>query len=167
MAKPILQRNGLELYEFRNSHVMPFHDDLSPESKKELRVAYEIEPLEALLSVINKDMAYTVMRDGHPLAMTGLESGFMWALFGNGLRKNWLRFAKASPDLIQYYHGFEDKIACDIWSRSGTVAQWLAYLGFAPTLHLTSDSGHEFIRFVRCDGNVSYVHPQALRPVMH
>lgn len=167
MAKPILQSCGLQLVPFERGHVMPFLEDMSMESKRELRVAYEIEPLDALLMALGHEMVYAVMRGGKPLAVTGLNNGFMWALFGNGLRRNWYRFAKASPDLIQYYHGFERELACEIWVRSGMIAQWLSHLGFEAISHVDSDSGHEFVRFVRCERETARVLNFPPRPVIH
>jgi hypothetical protein len=167
MADPVLEKCGLQLVPFERHHVMPFLDDMSAESKRELRVAYEIEPLNALLMALEHEKAFAVMRDGKVLAVTGLDRGFMWALFGNGLRRNWYRFAKASHDLIEYYHSFEKELACDIWARSGMIAQWLAHLGFEPVAHLDSDNGHEFIRFVRCERETARVLNFAPRPVIH
>lgn len=167
MAEPILERCGLQLVQFEQKHVIPFLDDMSPESKRELRIAYEIEPLAALLLALEHERVYAVIRDGHPLAVTGIDKGFMWALFGNGLRRNWYRFAKASPDLIDYYHGFEKELVCDIWARSGMIAQWLAHLGFEPVARLDSDNGHEFVRFVRCHRETARVLTFPSRPVIH
>lgn len=166
-AKPIMSRCGLELHRLKPSHITPFVDDMSPESKRELRVAYGLDPLAATLECLKKDMTFTVMRDGHPLAITGLDQGFMWALFGNGLRKNWFRFAKASPYLIDFYHDVEPHIMCDIWSRSTKIAQWLTYLDFSPIQVMESDDGNTFIRFVRCDNPEACGLSQASRPVMH
>lgn len=167
MAKPILQKCGLQLVRFDRSHVASFYEDMSPESKRELRVAYEIEPLDALVMALDHEKVFAVLRDGKPLAVTGLDKGFMWALFGNGLRRNWYRFAKASPALIEYYHGFEEGLYCDIWSKSGMIAQWLSHLGFEPIAHLDSDNGHEFIRFVRCEPQTGRVLNFTPRPVIH
>jgi hypothetical protein len=167
MAKPILEKCGLQLVPFERDHVMPFFSDMSLESKRELRVAYGIEPLDALFMALEHKMVYAVIRNGHPLAVTGLDKGFMWALFGNGLRRNWYRFVKASPALISYYHGFEPELVCDIWARNGMIAQWLAHLGFEPVAQLDLDSGHEFVRFVRCHYETPRVLNFPSRPVIH
>ena len=167
MAKPILESCGLQLVPFEKKHVTLFFEDMSMESRRELRVAYEIEPLEALLMALEHEKVYAVMRDDKPLAVTGLDKGFMWALFGNGLRRNWYRFAKASPDLIHYYHSFEEELFCDIWVKSGMIAQWLSHLGFEAVAHLDSYNGHQFVRFVRCQRETARVLNFPSRPVIH
>lgn len=167
MVKPILEKCGLQLVPFEEKHLMPFLLDMSPESKRELRVAYEIEPHFALSSALEYERVYAVIRDGHPLAVTGLDKGFMWALFSKGLRRNWYRFVKASPALVEYYHGFDKELICDIWARNGMIAQWLTHLGFEPIAHVDSDNGSEFVRFVRCDRETGRVLTFPSRPVIH
>ena len=167
MAKPILEERGLQLVRFEKKHLMPFLHDMSPESKRELRVAYEIEPFDALSMAQDYEKVFAVIRDGKPLAVTGLDKGFMWALFSKGLRRNWYRFVKASPALIEYYHGFNKELTCDIWARNGMIAQWLAHLGFEPIAHVDSENGNEFIRFVRCHRETASVLTFPSRPVIH
>lgn len=168
MAKPIIEMCGLELHEFKAAHIEPFYQDISFETERELRVAYRVDPMDVLLDCLKEDMVYSVMRDGKPLAITGLNSSaLMWLLFGKGLRRNSLRFARSSPALIEYYHQFANEIRCEIWDKSDMIAKWLMMLGFEQEAVLSPDAEFSFLRFVRCADVNDCVDSPLSRPVMH
>lgn len=167
MGDPVIESHGLQLYPLKPKHIIPFHDDLSEENIKELRVVYKIDPLEALLELIGRQMVFVVERKGKPLAVTGIdEDGCMWALFSKSLKKNWVRFARASPELIRFYHHFYDELSCQVWTENEMILQWLVHLGFEAEILFNSDDA-EIAQFVRCKTEQSNVYSLLSRPVMH
>lgn len=167
MGDPVIESHGLQLYPLKPKHIIPFHDDLSEENIKELRVVYKIDPLEALLELIGRQMVFVVERKGKPLAVTGIdEDGCMWALFSKSLKKNWVRFARASPELIRFYHHFYDELSCQVWTENEMILQWLVHLGFEAEI-LFNSGDVEIAQFVRCKTEQSNVYSLLSRPVMH
>jgi len=167
MGDPVIESHGLQLYPLKPKHIIPFHDDLSEENIKELRVVYKIDPLEALLELIGRQMVFVVERKGKPLAVTGIdEDGCMWALFSKSLKKNWVRFARASPELIRFYHHFYDELSCQVWTENEMILQWLVHLGFETEILFNSGDA-EIAQFVRCKTEQSNVYSLLSRPVMH
>ena len=165
MADVVLQSHGLDLVKLKPCHIFPFVESLSDENKREFSELYKLDPLETLLKFIGDENTYTVVKGDVPLAITGInEDSQMWALFSKYMRQNWIRFARASPDLIGFYHMYHDQISCDVWTKSDMIVQWLAYLEFEP-IFLSKDS--EILHFVRCKSSDNNVDSLISRPVMH
>lgn len=165
--KPIIESHGLGLYRLEAKHIMPLHDDLSAENLRELEQVYDIDPLSALLDVLREQMTFVVERKGKPLAVTGIDqNGIMWAMFTESMKKNWIRFARASGDLVKFYHNFYDEIYCQVWSENEMILQWLSHLGFE--IQFIHDIGDiKMVQFVRCKSEQTNVYSLLSRPVMH
>lgn len=164
---PIIESHGLGLYPLRAKHIMPLYDDLSAENIKELEVVYQTDPLEALLSILPHQMVFVVERKGKPLAITGIDQeGIMWAMFTESMKKNWIRFARASSELIKFYHHFYDEIYCQVWTQNEMILQWLIHLGFETDV-LFESGDIQMIQFVRCKSEQTNVYSLLSRPVMH
>ena len=165
MGDVILRSHGLDLVRLKPCHIFPFIDNLSDENKREFAELYESDPLESLLQCLNDDMTFAVVKGDDPLAITGInENSQMWALFSKYMRLNWIRFARASPDLISFYHLYHDQISCDVWTESDMIVQWLAYLEFEPIF--LSKENH-ILHFVRCKSVDNDISSRISRPVMH
>ena len=146
---------------------MPFYEDLSEENIRELNEAYGVDPLQALLELMTRKMVFVVERNGQPLAITGIDDeGCMWSLFAKSMKKSWIRFCRASPDLIKFYHHFFDEITCQVWSENEMIHQWLVHLDFEVDA-LIKANGVEFVQFVRCKNEKTNVYSFLSRPVMH
>ena len=171
MADCILESRGLKLVPFEQRHILPFIQNLSAENLREFETLYEVSPLEALYDLAPDELVFVIEKDGKPIAMTGIvlrdDSGMMWALFSNDLRKNWISFARASDLLIQFYHTMRENIHAEVWSENEMIHQWLAYLGFEPECFIEKENGQSIIRFVRCQSEQNYVQGDLLRPVLH
>jgi hypothetical protein len=167
MVKPVLVSHGLELYKLLPAHIMPFHENLSDENKREFEVVYGCDPLEALLSVMKDQMVFVVTRNDKVLAVTGIEDGQLWTMFSKDMKKNWVRFARASHDLMSFYHHFYDWIHCDVWAENEMIHQWLSHLGFEPSSIYQTETNQELVRFVRCKTSQDNVVSLLSRPVMH
>lgn len=169
-AKPLIESHGLALHKLRRKHIIPFYENLSTDNIKELEQAYGLDrenQLPMLLHLADEQMVFVVTKGEKILAMTGLtEEGMMWAMFSKDMHKNWVRFARASPELIRYYHHFFDEIECRVWIRNGMIHQWLAHLGFE-AIGMSGVDGVDFVHFVRCKENQDNVHSLMSRPVMH
>lgn len=146
---------------------MPFYENLSEENIRELHAVYNVDPLQALLEVMSRKMVFAVERNGRPLAITGIdEEGCMWTLFSKAMKKNWIRFCRASPDLIKFYHHFYDEITCQVWTENEMIHQWLVHLGFEVDALIKADDV-ELVQFVRCKNEKTNVYSLLSRPVMH
>ena len=171
MADCILESRGLKLVPFEQRHILPFIQNLSAENLREFETLYEVSPLEALYDLAPDELVFVIEKNGKPIAMTGIvlrdDSGMMWALFSNDLRKNWISFARASDLLIQFYHTMRENIHAEVWSENEMIHQWLAYLGFEPECFIEKENGQSIIRFVRCQSEQNYVQGDLLRPVLH
>ena len=167
MDKPVIESHGLGLYELKPKHIMPLYDDLSQENLRELEEVCHVDPLEALLSLLGQQMVFVVERNGKVLAITGIDDeGVMWAMFTESMKKNWVRFARASTDLIDFYHHFYYRIHCQIWAKNEMIVQWLTHLGFEiDSMFLSGEI--EMIEFVRCKSKETNVYSFLSRPVMH
>jgi hypothetical protein len=171
MADPILESRGLKLVPFHQRHILPFIRNMSAENLREFETLYEISPLEALYDLAPDELVFVIEKDDKPIAMTGIvlreDSGMMWALFSNDLRKNWISFARASDMLIQFYHTIRETIYSEVWTENEMIHQWLAYLGFEPECLIEKQNGQSVIRFVRCQLESNYVQGDTSRPVLH
>ena len=156
---------------FEQWHILPFIRNLSTENLREFETLYQVSPLDALYDLAPDELVFVIEKDGKPIAMTGIvlrdDSGMMWALFSNDLRKNWISFARASDLLIQFYHTMRETIYAEVWSENEMIHQWLAYLGFEPECFIEKENGQSVIRFVRCQSEPNYVQGELLRPVLH
>ena len=168
--KPLIESHGLALHKLRRKHIIPFYENLSTANIKELELAYGLDrekQLTMLLRSVDDQMVFAVTKGEKVLAITGLtEEGMMWSMFSKDMRKNWVSFARASPELIRYYHHFFDEIECRVWIRNGMIHQWLAHLGFE-AVGMSGVDGVDFVHFVRCKEIQDNVHSLVSRPVMH
>lgn len=171
MAKPVLSYRGLNLVPLKKKHIMPFFRNMSAENMAEFTFVYDQDPLESLLAIVDEPMTFVVEKDGEPLAITGLQEygshGLMWCLFSKNMRSHWISFARASKALINFYHGFNAELYCDVWTENAEIHQWLVYLGFLPEAIVELENRQELVRFVRCDERAQDVHTHPSRPVMH
>ena len=171
MADSILESRGLKLVPFHERHILPFIRNLSAENIREFETLYEISPLEALYDLSPDELVFVIEKDDKPIAMTGIvlreDSGVMWALFSNDLRKNWISFARASEMLIQFYHTIRETIYSEVWTNNEMIHQWLVHLGFEPECFIEKPNGQSVVRFVRCQPELNHVQADTLRPVLH
>lgn len=167
MAEPLIKSHGLELHRFRPMHVMPLYENLSDENKREFDIVYQMDPLEAMLASMRDQMVFVVTRGDKVLALTGIDDGQMWSIFSKHMRQNWVRFVRASPELIKFYHHFYDWIHCDVWTENEMIHQWLAHLGFDPQSMIELNNKQQLVRFVRCKTESNNVQSLLSRPVMH
>lgn len=163
--KVVLSSHGLELRKLSLEHVKQFVDNLSDENMREFAVVYKRDPLVSLIEILNDQMAFAILRGDKVLCVTGVEDNCMWALFSRDMKNSWVRFARASPDLIRFYHHFYEVLYCDVWSENEMIHQWLAYLGFEATTIVKTSTEQDLVRFVHCKKKSSKVYKN--RPVMH
>lgn len=171
MAKAIIENRGLKIVPLEERHILPLAENLSPENLRELEVVYNVSVSEALSYLGPDELVFVVEREGNPVAVTGIvlreESLMMWALFTTDLRKHWISFARASAELIKFYHTMRDTIHCEVWTENEMIHQWLVHLGFDPECFIELQNGQSVVRFVRCQGEQEYVQRDTLRPVLH
>lgn len=171
MAKPLIEERGLQLVPLEQAHIRAFVEDISPETMREFETLYTTSPIEALEDLIDEPLVFSVMKDGRPVAITGLvlhtKDALMWAIFTKSLRKYWVSFARASQKLIQFYHTLHPNLRSEVWVKNEMIHQWLLHLGFLPEAVIELSNGHTVIRFVRCDPKASYAQGSASRPVLH
>lgn len=167
MDDPLLRSHGLELVKLQPRHIMSFYQNMSDENLREFGEVYELDPLEALKSTLHDQMVFAVTRNKEVLAITGVNDGLMWSLFSKNMRRNWVRFARASVSLINFYHHFYDEIECHVWTENEMIHQWLAHLGFEPVGISELLNSQKLVHFVRCKTTQDNVHSLLSRPVMH
>lgn len=173
MDELVLSYRGLDLVKATEDHVDRFVPNLSPGNIREFAELYELDPHDSLKNMLHSDgVNYAVLKDGEPLAMTGLYPDepcpVMWAMFHKDLRKHWIKFARASQQLIAYYHQFSPKIACEVWDQNEDIHYWLAALGFEPELHFQfGKSNKGVVRFTRVQVPTPSIYTQQPRPVIH
>jgi len=119
-------------------------------SKKELRTIYRKDLKEAVIQRMNLNECYAVVDADNVYAITGIApDGMMWCVFSSLIDSNFVKMARASRTLIEFYHERFPTIVCDIWEKNHMITQWLAFLGFGPMWTYTVDD-YTLIRFVRC-----------------
>lgn len=163
-----VESRGLKLVKLEPEHVFAFK--MSKENVREFEVVYQQDPIQSLLEASRHPGSFAVVKDGKVLAITGIVDakgeGLIWSLFSFEMRNNFIRFARASMDLMEAYHQEYTTLVCDIWVENKMIAQWLAFLGFEPEFGFTHN-GADMVRFVRCCGDFEYELPFAQRPVLH
>ena len=163
-----LKSRGLKLEKLTVRHVDLFMMDISTETAKEFEFVYELEPYNAFLDLVGFDGQYAITKDGHVLGLSGVweeeEGGLMWAVFTNEMKRNFVKFARASKDLRDFYLSKYDQVFCAVWSESHMIMQWLAFLGFTPC-DQHWQNGQTLIRFC-CKRDKSDL-PSGQRPVIH
>ena len=167
MDKVLLRSHGLELVKLQPEHIREFRHFISEENIKELDVIYNIDIQDALQSAVLRDMTFAVLKGKEVLAITGIDEGYMWSLFSKKMPLYWVRFARASRALIDFYHHFYDDIECIVWSENETILQWLLHLNFEVTEIEELSNSETLVHFVRCKSYGDNVHSLASRPVMH
>lgn len=171
MAKPFIDERGLTLVEFEEGHIAEFVENISTENMREFESLYRMSPTEALTSVINDPLVFTVQKDKRPVAITGLvlhdDYALMWAVFSKDLRKHWISFARASKKLIEFYHELHSNLRSEVWTENEMIHQWLLHLGFMPDDVIEMPNGQSVVRFVRCSSNQKSAQTVTLRPVLH
>ena len=169
--KPILSSRGLDLVYFEKHHVIPVATTLSDENMRELDVIYGVEPVQALYDRACEVNTFAVERFGKPVAVTGYslceDHAHIWAVFTDELRRQWVRFARASEDLMKFYLELKPKLICDVWAENEMIIQWLLHLGFDAEEILLDANGNKIVRFVRCSYEVDDVVNMAQRPTIH
>lgn len=149
-----------------------FLPQLSQENIDEFTSVLNLEPRAALYSVIDRVGAesYAIMSGDTPVAVTGVvqhhDADVMWVSFSKDLRKHFVKFTRASPSLIAFYHQKYPELTCDVWVKAEAIMQWLTMLDFEPEFEFTQN-GESMIRFVRhCSEDESIVTSNQ-RPVVH
>jgi hypothetical protein len=169
--KPIISSRGLDLVYFEKKHVIPVAVNLSDENLRELDVIYQVEPVQALYERACEVNTFAIERHGEPVAVTGYslcdDHIHIWAVFTKEMRKQWVRFARASHDLMSFYSQLRPTMICDVWSENEMIIQWLLHLGFDAETVLTDSNGNRIVRFVRCDYEDDSVVNTAQRPAIH
>lgn len=159
---------GLRAVKLTANHVLSFK--MSKENIREFAEVYKQDPIAALLEVSEHQSSFAVLKDDQVLAITGIVDmrgeGLIWSLFSEDMRKHFVKFARASEQLMDIYHDAYTTLVCDIWVNSHMIAQWLAFLGFEPEFEFTHN-GQNMVRFVRCCADVDYEIPFGQRPVLH
>jgi len=144
----MVESRGFKLSPLRLDHIFVFRPH--PFSEEEMRTVYGKELKSALVSRRNQCDCYAVVHDNEVYAITGIESdGVMWCLFSELIDAHFVRMARASKELIRFYHEKSDKLTCDIWDHNESIMQWLLALGFEPKLTYAFGD-HQLVRFVRC-----------------
>lgn len=171
MAEPVLQSRGMELHLLTERHVREFIADISPENQREFDEVYNRDPRQALLAAVGENGVFAVLYRGKTLAITGvfedsMGDGVMWALFTNAMKKNFVRFARASEQLLDYYHDHFPTLVCNVWGENHMIHQWLIHLGFQPEFTYAHNN-QELVRFVRYCEVVDISLPFGQRPVFH
>lgn len=171
----LLSSRGLDLVRFKGCHVFPFVQNLSAESKREIKEVYNLDPLEALVPLVKDPLTHCVVKDKIPMAVVGLNEsppdddgrvGHIWALFSEDIKKNRLAFLRASKDLIAYYHEQFPTITGCIWDQNLSIVNWMMYLKFRPFV-VEEVRGKTLINFVRCNSQSFKSERELSRPVLH
>lgn len=171
MDDPVIQSRGMELHRLAKRHVDEFLDDISIENQREFDELYRRDPAEALLAAIGEEGVFAVVRGGKTLAITGvfedsMGDGVMWALFTESMKKSFVRFVRASEQLLDYYHERFPTLVCNVWTENHMIHQWLAHLGFQAEL-VYAHNDQELVRFVRYCEVIEISLPFGQRPVFH
>lgn len=171
MGKPLIEERGLQLVPLDQAHIRPFVEDISPETMREFETLYATSPTETLEDLVDEPLVFSVMKDGRPVAITGLvlhtKDALMWAIFTKGLRKHWVSFARASQKLIQFYHTLHPNLRSEVWVKNEMIHQWLLHLGFLPEAVIDLQNGQSVVRFVRCIPEHKSAQTATSRPVLH
>jgi hypothetical protein len=171
MDNPILSSRGMDLLTMTGRHVYEFVANMSVENQKEFAEVYELDPQKSLLRFVDIPGNYAVVRNGKVLALTGVHTmddgeGMMWALFTKDMKKQFVRFVRASTDLIQFYHSIYPVLNCDVWIESVMIHQWLALLEFHPEFGY-EQNGQQIVRAVRYCSEDETELSSGQRPVVH
>lgn len=170
MAESLAFSHGLTLSSLDESEIDGFVDNLSEANKREFREVYQLEPKAAILSFFHAADILAVRRNGRVVALCGFHTYDhtvnFWSLFSKDMEKMFVRFVRASPSLIEYFGGYGNSFACEIWSENDMIMQWLGMLGFTP-LSERELNEHKLITFVRCDVPDFYGMNHSQRPVTH
>lgn len=162
------ESRGLRLAPLTPEHILSFK--MSKENVREFAEVYKENPIHSLLEASKDPGTYAVLKGDEVLAITGIVNmrgeGLVWALFSQNMRKHFVRFARASEDLMEMHHQTYTTLVCDIWIQSTAIAQWLVFLGFEPEFEF-QHNGQQMVRFVRCCAEVDYELPFGQRPVLH
>jgi len=167
----IIESRGMELHQMVEQHVLAFIPNISAENKREFAEVYELDPQKSLLRFVDIPGNYAVVRNGKVLALTGVHTmddgeGMMWALFAEDMKKQFVRFVRASTDLIQFYHSIYPVLNCDVWIENAMIHQWLALLEFHPEFGY-EQNGQQIVRAVRYCSEDETELSSGQRPVVH
>lgn len=155
---------GLSLVDLRPEHVFAFRPHSA--SIEEMKKVYHRKLKPAVMARMKHDKCYAVVDDQGVYAITGIApDGSMWCLFSELIDGNFIRMARASKALIEFYHERHPTIVCDIWEKNDNIMQWLAMLGFTPRFKYWHDD-HCLYRFVRCADERVSGSTQSVRPVI-
>lgn len=144
----MVESRGLKLDPLRPDHIFMFRPH--PSSAHELSTVYGLEIKKALVGRLNVPDVYAVVGGNTVYAITGLsDDGHMWSVFSKEIDGNFVKMARASRELIRFYHEKSRILSCDVWSENISIMDWLLLLGFDPISTYLMDD-HRMVRFVRC-----------------
>ena len=171
MDKLLMNVRGLSVVTAEAHHVEDILKHLSSENVREFETLYQMSPHEALMSAIETDICFAVVKDGVTLSITGLYDcgsyAVMWAVFSKHMRKHRVSFLRGSKRLIDFYHTLNCNIECRVWIENEMIHQWLSFLGFEPQVIVETGNNQELVNFVRCVQPEFQIDNSASRPVMH
>jgi len=173
MDELVLSYRGLDLLKATEDHIRKLVPNLSEPNIREFAELYQIDPLEAMLNMRQETaLMFSVVRNGEVLGLTGLTPDepipVMWSVFHKDMKKHWVKFARGSTKLVQYYHTFSPVLACEVWDQNEMIHYWLLSLGFEPEVHFEFGNGKlGVIRFTRTQRPKVSVLSQTPRPVIH
>jgi hypothetical protein len=172
MAETLLYSRGMSLQALEEGHVKNFLPHISEENIEELRRIYGLSPEVAFAMILEWEGQYAVVRGGEVLAITGISEdgvpgeGIMWAMFSSKMKRNFVRFARASIDLIDFYQEHFLVINCNVWMQNHSMIQWLTFLEFCPEYEFVKN-GETMISLSRTCVNPNIELVTKSRPVIH
>jgi len=87
-------------------------------------------------------------------------------VFAEDMKNQFVRFVRASTDLIQFYHSIYPVLNCDVWIENAMIHQWLALLEFHPEFGY-EQNGQQIVRAVRYCSEDETELSSGQRPVVH
>lgn len=171
-ADVVLSSRGLNLVGLTCEIVERFVPRIAKASLEEFETVVQLDPRNTFMNLLTHDgcECYAIMSEDTPLALTGVtrcaDYDVMWVCFSEDLRKHFVKFMRASPDLITYYHQRYPELACDVWAKAQPMIEWLVMLDFEPEFEF-AHNGHPMVHFVRYCSDEESVVTSPQRPVVH
>jgi len=169
----IITRGQYYLTPFTKHHVDEVVENLSKESRRELKLLGHLDIKQAIQEMQKFSECYIARKEDESfLAVGGLwydnDQDFpqMFAMFSKNVKGNFSAMARGSLMLVKFFDRTQSHMSMTILSDYEFMLNWASWLGFE-AMGVSTVGPTKYVDFLRCNPNANNVNDELLRPVTH
>lgn len=171
--KVVFTQGGLTVRPVLECDLEKIANSLADINKREIEYLGYDTVMEAMEEMYRTSDSYLITnQDNDMVCLSGLWYGSvdeppqMYAMFSDKIKEHRIGLLKGSLKIANLFMKGHDTITMSILSENTFMLDWAAWLKFT-AVGFSTYRGKQYVDFVRCDHNQSFVYNDASRPAIH